>query len=132
MPPLAQDRDTPRRDAREFEFPIAGDAVIRRGAIVCINASNVAVRGAVATGLKCVGVAQYEAIATKGATVVKVERGCFRFRNSTAGDAIVLGDVGAQCFIVDDDQVAKTNGSSTRSVAGIVRAVDPQGVWVDI
>jgi hypothetical protein len=34
-------------------------------------------------------------------------------------------------FIVDDETVAKTNGSSTRSVAGICRGVDAQGVWVE-
>jgi hypothetical protein len=34
--------------------------------------------------------------------------------------------------VVDDQTVAKTNGSSTRSVAGIVRQVDSDGVWVEI
>lgn len=132
MPPLAQDRDTPRRDAREFDFPIAADAVIRRGALVCLNASGLAVRGAVATGLRTVGVAQYEAIASRGATRVRVERGCYQFRNSSGGDAIAAANIGATCFVADDDQVALTNGGGTRSAAGIVRDVDTQGVWVEI
>jgi hypothetical protein len=32
---------------------------------------------------------------------------------------------------VDDQTVAKTDGSTTRSVAGIVRGVDTDGVWVE-
>jgi hypothetical protein len=33
--------------------------------------------------------------------------------------------------VVDDQTVAKTNGSSSRSVAGIIRDVDADGVWVE-
>lgn len=40
--------------------------------------------------------------------------------------------MGADCFIVDDQTVAKTNGTNTRSRAGIVAAVDADGVWVQI
>ena len=54
----------------------------------------------------------------------------FHFANSAAADAIAIGDIGAVCFAVDDQTVAKTNGSSTRSPAGIVEDVDATGVWV--
>ena len=35
-------------------------------------------------------------------------------------------------YIVDDQTVAKTNGSSTRSAAGTIVDVDAQGVWVRV
>ena len=36
----------------------------------------------------------------------------------------------AGCYVVDDETVAKTNGTNTRSRAGVVVDVDAQGVWV--
>ena len=37
------------------------------------------------------------------------------FANSASGDLITAAEVGSDCYIVDDQTVAKTNGSSTRS-----------------
>ena len=135
MAALTADRNTPRRAAEDFEFPMAASTLIYAGALVCINASGLATKGAVATTLKTVGVAQETADNSAGAASakrVKVRRGCYRFANSASADAITLADVGADCFVVDDQTVAKTNGSATRSVAGKVRDVDAEGVWVEI
>lgn len=135
MAALTADRRTPFRTAEDFEFPVAASTLIYAGAIVCINASSLATKGAVSTALKCVGVAQATADNSAGAASairVKVRRGCFRFANSASADAIALADVGADCYIVDDQTVAKTNGSASRSVAGKIRDVDADGVWVEI
>ncbi|MCY1460857.1 hypothetical protein D9M71_784510 [compost metagenome] len=56
----------------------------------------------------------------------------FAFANSAAGDEITRADIGATAYIVDDQTVAKTDGTSTRSVAGTIRDVDSDGVWVEI
>jgi hypothetical protein len=132
--PLTEDRNTPRREGVEFSYPMAANITIFGGALVMLNASGLATRGAAATGQRAAGVALERKTngATAGATSVRVAPGVYCFRNSTAGDEIVQADVGAQCFIADDDQVAKTNGSSTRSVAGIVMAVEAAGVWVRV
>jgi hypothetical protein len=134
MTALAVDRPTPKRSGHQFSFPVAASSKIYAGSLVCINASSLAVKGSAATGLKCVGVAQEQADNTSGADSainVPVERGTWRFGNSAAGDAIALKDIGASCYIVDDQTVALTNGSSTRSVAGTIRDVDASGVWVE-
>lgn len=136
MAALTTDRDTRRRiNGDEFQFPVAAATKIFAGSIVCISTvTNLATKGATATTLKAVGRAEELADNSAGAASaisVKVRRGCFKYANSAAGDQIVLGDIGAQCFIVDDQTVAKTNGTGTRSVAGIVRDVDADGVWVD-
>ena len=135
MAALSADRNTPIRTAEDFEFPVAAATLIYAGSLVCINASSLATKGAVATTLKAVGIATERADNSAGlasAIRVKVRRGCFRFANSSAGDLIALADVGADCYIVDDQTVAKTNGGATRSIAGKIRDVDADGVWVQI
>jgi hypothetical protein len=134
MAALTADRDTKRRDGVQYEFPVAANTTLYAGGIACVNASNYATPGATATTLKSVGVVEETVTngAVAGAVRVKVRRGVYRFANSAAGDAIALADVGADCYIVDDQTVAKTTGSATRSVAGVVRDVDADGVWVEL
>lgn len=135
MTALVADRNTPSRDNKEFAFGVAAATKIWAGSLACLNASGFLTKGAVATTLKTVGVAQDTVDNTagaNGAVLATVRRGCFKFANSAAGDLIATTDVGATCYVVDDQTVAKTNGSSTRSVAGIVRQVDSDGVWVEI
>lgn len=134
MTALTQDRNTLRRDGRQIEPPVAASTRIYAGAIVCIGAGGYAVPGSTATTLKAVGVAEHGAdnsAGANGALRVRCRKGPHRFANSASGDAIALADVGADCYIVDDQTVAKTNGSTTRSVAGKVFDVDADGVWVD-
>jgi hypothetical protein len=135
MPFLAQDRTTNRRSNELRNFPMAAGARIFAGALVCLNATGFATRGAVATTLTAVGRAE-EAVdnttGADGAQRINVMPGVFQFGNSSAADQITLADVDKQCFIIDDQTVAKTNGGATRSVAGIVRDVDTSGVWVEI
>jgi len=45
---------------------------------------------------------------------------------------IAAAEIGTYCYIVDDQTVAKTDGTATRSSAGKVFDVDAQGVWVEI
>ncbi len=59
------------------------------------------------------------------AVTVKARRGTFRWANSAAGDAITAADIGSDCYIVDDQTVAKTNGTNTRSVAGKIMTWTP-------
>lgn len=138
MPALSADRTTPNRSARELSLPVAAATRIFAGAMVAVftsggSAGN-ATRGATGTTLRGVGVAIEEAdnsAGAAGALRVKVRRGCWQFANSAAGDLVTTADIGADCFIVDDQTVAKTNGTNTRSVAGKVVDVDAAGVWVD-
>lgn len=133
---LTQDRiGSLERAAKQSSFPVAAATKLFAGGLVCINATGYATKGAVATTLKTVGIAEEQVDNSAGANgdkVVPVRRGLFRFKNSSAGDLIALADVNADCYVVDDETVAKTNGGSTRSVAGKIRDVDANGVWVEI
>ncbi|WP_199026640.1 hypothetical protein [Ralstonia sp. ASV6] len=130
MTAATADRDTQRRIGTNFAFPMKGGTKIYTGTLVCLVAGLAANGG---TGV-CVGVAQETVDNTKGAdgaVSINVRRGeVWRFDNSAAADQITLADVGADAYIVDDSTVAKTNGSNTRSIAGKIRDVDSQGVWV--
>jgi hypothetical protein len=134
MTALTQDRNAPWRDAVDFVFPVAAGAVIHAGAMLTLSADGFAQPAATATGLRGIGIAQEAVDNTSGADGdrrVKVRRSCFLMKNSSATDAIGLGNVGSLCYMVDDQTVAKTNGTSTRSPAGWVRDVDDAGVWVE-
>ncbi|MDM7928670.1 hypothetical protein [Blastomonas fulva] len=134
MAALTQDRATPRlAEGNVFSRDVAADAVIFAGAIVCLSATGWAVPGSTATTLVADGVAQEPVDNTGGANgdvKVRVFKGVFRFGNSAAADAITRAEIGDDCYIVDDQTVAKTSGTNTRSIAGKIVDVDAQGVWV--
>ena len=135
MAALTKDRNTKSRVGVDFSDPAAAAKIFYAGAIVCLDASGNATPGAVATTLKARGIAQEtvdNAAGAAGAVSVPSRRGVFLLANSTAGDLIARADIGNSCYIVDDQTVAKTNGTSTRSVAGIIRDVEAAGVWVEI
>lgn len=136
MTALTAERDTPRRNGDQAVGPVAAATKILAGSIVCAQTGAAYLtKGATATTLRGVGVADETADNTAGAAgainVAYRRDGWFRFANSAAGDQITLVDVGTDCYIVDDQTVAKTNGTGTRSVAGKVRDVDASGVWIE-
>lgn len=132
---LTKDRNTSRRDGVQYNDPLAANAKIYAGSIVCLDASGNAVPGSTATTLKVRGLAQEQVDNTGGAAGAKrieTRRGVFQLANSTSTDLITRAEIGSQCYIVDDQTVAKTSATNTRSVAGVVRDVDDGGVWVEI
>lgn len=135
MAALIKDRNTVRRDSVLHSDPVAATTRIYAGALVCLNAAGHAVPGSTSTTLRARGIAQDQvdnSVGAAGDLAVTTRRGVFLLGNSTAADAITIADIGATCYIVDDQTVARTNGSNTRSVAGKVDGVDASGVWVEI
>ncbi len=131
MVALTADRNTPRAEGDERSGVMGANQAIFMGAIVMRNASGHLIEGATATGSFGAGIAlERGASTTAGVTPIRYRPGIFRFANSSAGDLIAVADVGAVCYIVDDQTVAKTNGSATRSPAGVIDSVDSLGVWV--
>lgn len=133
MAALTEDRNTAKRDGGLLSMPVAASVKIYAGAIVARDASGYATPGATATTLLGVGRAESpgdNSTGSAGDIAVAVRKGIFRFANSAGGDEITRADIGVDCYIVDDQTVAKTDGTSTRSVAGQVFDVDSDGVWV--
>ena len=134
MAALTTARNTPERTGEVIGYPVKGSVKAIQGGIAVLN-GGYAAPGTTATGLVAVG--RFEetvdnTAGADGAVSALVKRGTFKFGNSAAGDQIAQADVGADCYIVDDQTVAKTSGTNTRSVAGKVIAVEADGVWVKI
>ena len=110
----------PRNTLQRFGSPaflVKAATVVYQGSLVVID-----------TGLIAAGRAEHSAAAGERVAVLP---GTFKFAN-LAADAIAQADVGTDCYIVDDQTVAKTNGGNTRSRAGKVIDIDADGVWVSI
>lgn len=133
MTALVTDRNTLRASGDIRQGAVAAATLIYAGAIVMRNATGFLLKGQTAAGLVAVGRAEARADNTNGADgdlTVDYRPGTYRFANSAAADLIAAADIGALCYVVDDQTVAKTDGSGTRSKAGIVDHLDAQGVWV--
>lgn len=135
MAALTEARTTPSREGKSFARSVAGGVKIHEGALVCLDANGNATPGAEATTLTADGVARSTVDNTDGAAgdmTAEIERGCFRFANSSSTDEITAADIGSTAYVVDDQTVAKTDGDASRSAAGEIVDVDAQGVWVQI
>lgn len=133
MAALTGPRNTATRDGKKYAAPAAAAKKFFAGGLVMIDAAGNATPGATALNLKkggrmCDTVDNLSGAA--GAKTVEFEKGLFRFNNSSAGDAITRAEIDTDAYVVDDQTVAKTNGGGTRSIAGKIKDLDAQGVWI--
>lgn len=132
MTALTADRNTAAKQG-DLRVGLVGAATrIFKGAIVMRNAAGYLIRGATAIGSFGVGISQTNVDNTAGANgAVSINwRPGAAYLANLAGDLCLVTDIGAKCWIADDQTVAKTNGTATRSPAGIIEDVDANGVWV--
>lgn len=133
MAALTKDRNTPEKSGDFLVLPVEANTVIYAGSLVALNAAGNVVPGSTATGLKVAGRAEEYVNnnpGTAGEKTVKILRGIFRYANSGT-DSVTAANLLEDCYIVDDQTVARTHGTNTRSKAGKVLGVDSDGVWVD-
>lgn len=132
--PLSRERNTTQiGEGLLREIGVKANVKIWAGALVVLDAGTAA-PGRAATGLVALGRAEATIDNTGGAVNAvraKVRRGIYAFKNE-ATDPVTAADIGATCFIVDDETVAKTNGTNTRSAAGRVFALEGDQVFVEI
>lgn len=148
---LASARLTPQRATSLLNdtLPCKANAgsVFFVGALCATDADGYLVPGATATTLTAAGVfcnqpdrvpaQSYTAASPDGTDTFIVKRGTFKFNNSGT-DPVTQASMNKVCYIVDDETVAATNGTNTRSVAGLVRGIDDDtsptgaGVWVEV
>jgi len=133
MSALTEDRNTPFVDAELLVLPVAAASEIFAGSLVVVDANGYAAPGSTATGLVAMGMAEVHidnSAGGNGDADVTVRRGkAFRFDND---GSISQANVGRSAYIVDDQTVAATDGTGTRSLAGSIIYVDADGVWVYI
>lgn len=132
MVALTKDKQSEYRDGNDFEDPAASGATIHAGALVVLNATGYAAPGSTATGLVARGVAKEAVDNSAGADgdlMVPTRKGPHKLVNDGSIDRT---HIGSTVYIVDDQTVAATDGTGTRSAAGTLIQVDADGVWVDI
>lgn len=132
---LSQDRLIKRREGVLSNDPVAAAAKLYTGGLVCLDASGNAVPGSTSTALTARGVCLEgvnNASGDAGDQHVDTRKGVFNFKNSAGADEVDRTHIGGDAYIVDDETVAATDGTSTRSIAGRIVDVDSDGVWVDV
>lgn len=130
MTAATKDRDTTRHGGVCFGQPVKGATILLAGIIVGYDSTGYLVPGVTSTTFKATGMCEEyvdNSAGADGAVKARVRRGVFAFENSTSTDQIGNADWGNTCYVVDNQTVAKTNGSNTRSAAGIVRGIDENG-----
>lgn len=119
----------------EFDpLAVAASVACNSGAMAAIDTSGNIRPARTSTTDRVLGVFCGEADNADGAAgdiAVRVKRGVYQFANSASTDAIAAKDIGADCYAVDDQTVALTNGTNTRVRAGRIVGVDSGGVWVE-
>lgn len=133
MAALSKDRNTPRLEGDILRGTVAAATTIFAGALVMRNAAGDLIEGQTATGLVGVGRAEERvdnSAGSAGDLTCDYRPGIYPFANSAGADEITKADIGALAYAVDDQTVAKTDGSSSRSPAGVVVMIDTAGVWV--
>lgn len=120
-------RDAKQQDANEHTKVVVTAAHVYVGSAVGVKpADGLLYKMGAHVTLKALGCAREEVIGD-GVVKCQVLSGCFLFENSASADLIAETEVGAVCYAVDDNTVAKTSNSSARAPMGIVKGITPAG-----
>jgi hypothetical protein len=134
MPALTKARGLIRRSGTDCDLPVAANTVIWAGAMVARNATGLAVPASANNTLLVMGVTEQTANNLGGsASAMQVKytrKAAFNFFNHPT-DLVTPADIGNNCFVVDDQTVAKTSATNTRPIAGRILDVDASFVWVE-
>lgn len=135
MTALSAARNTKERDpASAWRGPVAAAVKCLAGGIAVRDASGNLKPAVAATGLVVAGRFEDTVDNTAGSAGdldADYKPGVYRWANSADADEITKAEIGDNCFLVDDQTVAKTSATGTRSIAGKVFDVDALGVWVE-
>lgn len=125
MTALAKNRDTKELglglSPLVLVLPVTATKHIYAGSFVAMSAAGTFEPASTLTTLKAIGRATKEvdnSLSLSPAPTCEVETGIFLWGNSAAADAIANDDIGKSCYLVDDQTVALTDGTGTRSFAG--------------
>lgn len=132
MTALTKDRNTAYRTGEDRSDPVAAASKIFAGSLVVLDAAGNAAPGSTATGLKARGRAEEQVDNLAGAAgdlSVASRAGVFKFANDSS---INRTHIDSTVYIVDDQTLAATDGTGTRSAAGRLIDIESDGVWVEI
>lgn len=122
---------TANRDTREIvgalvRLAVKAGETLYAGALAAIDSDGYAVPASDASGLKVIGRAEHQA---QGGQSVLIKRGVFLYKNK-AGDLVAAAHIGGYCYVSDDETV-QGSANTNSIIAGVVRGVTSEGVYVD-
>lgn len=137
MPPLTQDRAASKILAGDklVNDPVAAGAALYAGGIYCLDATGHAVPASESNTLKVrarVSVAVDNTGGSDGDMTVNGEKGVINANNSSGADEITIADIENDCYLVDDQTVARTDNGGARSRAGKVFKIEGSQVYFKI
>lgn len=130
---LSAARGTPKQARGPRAYPVAASTKTYKGGIAVLSAGY-AKPGSTALNLLPVGMfieTVDNSAGVAGAQVAHVEEGVFLLDVSST-DPVAQADVGGDVYIVDDETIAKTSGTNTRSKAGKLVGLSGGKAWVKI
>lgn len=138
MTALAAERDTVKYGGdpvpSQVRLSMKGATTIYKGALVAVTSGGYALPAAATATNVTIGVAMETKTnsGADGAAEIDVRCGVFGFNNSSASDEITALQIGLNCYVVDDNIVAKTDNSAARPVAGKVVKIEGGQVFVAV
>jgi hypothetical protein len=117
-------------------FPVEASTKIVGTGMVAVDASGYLVNATATAGQTVIGCA-FETVdnsaGAAGALQCPVVGGLtlFPMYNSAGADLIAIANIGAVCYVVDNQTVALTSAAGTRPPAGKIKSVDSTFVWVE-
>ncbi len=129
---LTAAKKTTKRSGDRAGVPVGAATKVFCGAIV-VWEGPACVPGKTATGLKSAGLALEtvdNSSGVDGEKLILIEMDGWFLVDNDIGDPVTTASINEPCYLVDDETVAATDGAGTRSVAGTVREIDAQGVWI--
>jgi hypothetical protein len=115
--------------------PLAGSQVIKRGHHVAKNSSGYGVQFTALTTLTSFGIALEDADTTglaDGLVVIEVLQGTVDQDVGLSGDALANSDMPCACYAIDNHTVGKTDGSTSRSVAGLFLGLNEENAQAHV
>lgn len=121
-----------QRDGKAFGYTAAATKLLQ-GVLWARNGSGYIVNASDATGLIVVGVGSEEvdnSAGNAGDLACVANRGVFKFANDS-GTAVTEASINSICYVLDNATVSGSGGTYN-IIAGLVRKVDSDGVWVEV
>jgi hypothetical protein len=121
-----------RRDGKTFGYTAAATQLLQ-GVLWARNGSGYIVNASDATGLIVVGIGGEEVDNSAGAAgdlTCNAERGVFKLANDS-GTPVTEASINSVCYVLDNATVSGSGGTYD-IIAGLVRKVDTDGVWVEV
>jgi hypothetical protein len=130
MSAIAEARNTPELNglgSLPSAIAVKNDEILFAGTMLATDATPEVVNAADTAGLVMIGRCEADVDNSSDGETVSPEMGCFKYEND-ASNPVVVGD--KVCYVKDNQTVCATAGSTHKVVAGLVIAVESDGVWV--